>query len=439
MSAIRRIRAWEALDSRGTPTVAVRIELDGGTMATALSPSGASTGSYEALELRDGGTRYGGAGVRRAVGNVLERIAPLLIGQDAADPGHVDALLAEADPSPGFAGLGANATLAVSLAVWQAAAFDRGVDLARHLQPRGALLLPMPMVNIVSGGAHAGGVIDIQDVLAVPHGAADFATAIRWAAAVRAAARAIALRDGHGDAVLVADEGGLGLRLRGNRAALELVVRAIEHAGLEPGRDVSLALDVAATEFAGPTGYRLASEGRTLDAAELVDEVRGWVSAFPIVSVEDPLAEDDWDGWVSATARLGDRVDLVGDDLFVTDRARVDRGIAVGAGSAVLVKVNQRGTVSAAHEALRVAQEAGWATIVSARSGDTEHAWLADLAVGWSAGQIKVGSTHRSERTAKWNRLLELEATEDTVFAGPWRRAGATGRLGPARLDGAVR
>lgn len=422
MTAVRRVLAWEALDSRGTPTVAARVELADGCTGVAIAPSGASTGSHEARELRDGGPRYGGAGVRSAVANVLERIAPRLTGVPASDPRTVDAVLAELDPSPGFARLGANATLAVSLATWQAASRSHG-SLARLLAPEGPLLLPMPMVNIVSGGAHAGRLIDIQDVLVVPHGAPDVATAIEWAGRVRTAARDLALELGHGAAVLVADEGGLGLPLHGNRAALELVVRSIERAGLAPGRDASLALDLAATEFAEPDGYHLATEDRRLDAAGLVAEVRGWIDEFPVVSVEDVLAEDDWEGWRLATRELGDRVRLVGDDLFVTDRARVERGIAEGAGSAVLVKVNQRGTVSAAFEALRAARDAGWATIVSARSGDTEQSWLADLAVGWSAGQIKVGSTHRSERTAKWNRLLELEATEDTVFAGPWAEA----------------
>lgn len=419
MSAIRRIEAWEALDSRGTPTVAARVELDDGRAGTAIAPSGASTGSHEALELRDGGSRYAGAGVRRAVAHVVERIAPALRGVDADDPRVVDAALAQLDPSPGFSDLGANATLAVSLGAWLAAARGSG-SLARLLHPHGPLLLPMPMVNIVSGGAHAGRLIDIQDVLVVPHGAADAATAIEWASRVRRAAGELALELGHPGAVLVADEGGLGLPLAGNRAALELVVRAIERAGLEPGRDASLALDLAASEFAEPGGYRLATERRLLDAAGLVAEVSAWADDFPIVSVEDVLAEDDWEGWRMATRELGGRVDLVGDDFLVTDSARVARGVAEGAGSAVLVKVNQRGTVSAASAALETARAAGWATIVSARSGDTEQSWLVDLAVGWSAGQIKVGSTHRSERTAKWNRMLELEATEQTTFAGPW-------------------
>jgi enolase len=421
VTAIQTIAAWEALDSRGTPTVAVAVTLSDGSRATALAPSGASAGSHEARELRDGGTRYRGAGVRRAVANVTEKIAPSLIGRDAGDPTDIDAALEGLDRSAGFSELGGNAVLAVSLATWRAAGRQHG-SLARLLQPTGPLLLPMPMVNVVSGGAHAGRLIDIQDVLVVPHGASDATTAIEWAARVRQEAAAIAVEAGYGEAVLVADEGGLGLPLSSNRAALRLVVDAVERAGLEPGRDASLALDLAATEFWHDGVYDLASEGRQLDSAALIEEVAGWLDEFPVVSVEDILAEDDWSGWARATRELGDRVRLVGDDLFVTNRDRVDRGIAEDAANAVLVKVNQRGTVSGAFAALERARSAGWETIVSARSGDTEQSWLVDLAVGWSAGQIKVGSTHRSERTAKWNRMLELEATEKTVFAGPWPR-----------------
>lgn len=417
MTTIAAVAAWEALDSRGRPTVAVAVTLDDGSRATALAPSGASAGSHEARELRDGGERYRGAGVRQAVNHVVDRIRPRVIGADADEPADIDALLVALDPHADFGELGANAVLAVSLATWRAVARRHG-SLARLLQPEGELLLPMPMVNVVSGGAHAGRLIDIQDVLVVPNGAPDFATALEWASRVRAEATVLAQEYGYETAVLVADEGGLGLPLPGNRAALQLVADAIDRAGLEPGRDASLALDLAATQFAVDGVYELAGEGRRLDAAALVAEVAEWVDAFPILSVEDILGEDDWAGWSLATATLGDRVRLVGDDLFVTDPRRVERGIVNQAANAVLVKVNQSGTVSGAFAALTRARAAGWETIVSARSGDTEQAWLADLAVGWSAGQIKVGSTHRSERTAKWNRLLELEATERTVFAG---------------------
>lgn len=416
MTAIREITAWEALDSRGTPTVAARVVLTTGATGTAIVPSGASAGSHEAIELRDGGSRYGGRGVRRAVEHIREQITPRLLGQ-GADPAAIDAELAQIDTTPGFARVGANSVLAVSLASWRAAAAEHGVSLARFLQPEGSLRLPMPMINIISGGAHAGGVIDVQDFLVVPHGAPDLATAIEWAVAVRQAARSLALDRGFASAVLVADEGGLGLPLAGNRAALELLTASIERAGLLPGTDASIAIDVAATELASDGGYRLASESRHLATDELIAELAEWVDAFPVVSIEDPVGEDDWDGWRAVTAQLGDAIQLVGDDLFVTNPSRLERGIREGAANSVLVKVNQNGTVSGAGSVVELAKSAGYAGVVSARSGDTEESWLVDLAVGWGAGQIKVGSTHRSERTAKWNRLLELEATERTHFS----------------------
>lgn len=418
---IERLLSWEALDSRGRPTVAAHLVLHGGVTASARVPSGASTGSHEAVELRDGGARYGGRGVLDAVGHVTGPIADAVTGIDVADAGAVDAALRALDPEPGYATLGANAVLAVSITAAQAAANAVGESLARHLAGSGPLALPMPMVNVISGGAHAGDVIDIQDFLVVPTGATSFAEAICWSAAVREATGAAARARGHREAALVADEGGLGIALGSNRAALELLVEGIERAGLAPGEDVHIALDVAASEFFRDGRYHLAADGRILSSTELVTEVSRWCEAFPIISVEDVLAEDDWAGWTDATTRLGDRIDLVGDDLFATTRSRLDRGISEGAANSVLIKVNQNGTLAGAHEVLRAAQVAGLRTVVSARSGETEDTWLADLAVGWSAGQIKVGSTHRSERTAKWNRLLELEATERTSFAGPWR------------------
>lgn len=418
MSAITEVSAWEALDSRGTPTVAARIVLASGRTGTAIVPSGASAGSHEAIELRDGGARYRGKGVRNAVAHVRDEIAPRILGVDGSDPARLDDELAAIDTTPGFGRIGANAILAVSLAAWRASAAESGVDLARFLQPTGPLRLPMPMINVISGGAHAGGVIDVQDFLVVPNGAHDFATAIEWSVAVRQAARDIALERGHASAVLVADEGGLGLPLPGNRAALELLTASIERAGLRPGTDASIAIDVAATELVADGRYRLASENRLLDAAELIAELVEWVAAFPVVSIEDPVGEDDWAGWQQVTARLGSAIQLVGDDLFVTNPQRLQRGIRDGAANSVLVKVNQNGTVSGARSVVDLARSAGYSTVVSARSGETEESWLVDLAVGWDAGQIKVGSTHRSERTAKWNRLLELEATEQTIFAG---------------------
>ncbi len=435
MSArVRRVRGWQALDSRGRPTVACRVDLVSGASGRAIVPSGASAGSHEAHELRDGDDRYGGRGVLRAVGHVNGVLSDAVTGLDASEPGAVDAALLALDDSPGFAMLGANAMLAVSLASAIAAADDAGVPLARHLGGPGDLLLPMPMVNVLSGGAHAGGALDVQDFLVIPCGAGSFTEAIEWAVRVRDTATAIAGRDGHRAATLVADEGGLGIPLPTNRSALELLTRAIEEAGLVPGGDAGIAIDVAASEFFEGGRYRLRAEGRVLDAGQLRDEIVGWCADFPVLSVEDPLHEDDWAGWSEVTAALGGSVEVVGDDLFVTQSERLRRGIDAGAATSVLVKVNQNGLISRAQEVVALAHSSGYATVVSARSGDTEDTWLADLAVGWRAGQIKVGSTHRSERNAKWNRLLEFEATESTTFAGPWpvRRDPGLGRDRPS-------
>ncbi|MEV0408857.1 phosphopyruvate hydratase [Actinoallomurus sp. NPDC050550] len=415
---ITAVDAWEALDSRGRPTVAARVVLTGGHQGTALVPSGASAGSHEAVELRDGGSRFSGRGVRSAVANVSSTLARCVIGLDPAD---VDAALREADPSPSFSIVGANAVLAVSLAAARADAHARGTSLARLFAGQQApLLLPMPMVNILSGGAHAGRMLDIQDFLVIPVGARTFSQALEWSVAVRDSATELALARGHDQAVLVADEGGLGLPLSSNRAALELLTDAIERACLSPGSDVAIAIDVAASQFFADGRYRLARDGRELTAGGLTEEVADWCERFPVVSVEDLLAEDDWEGWQEATAVLGDRVELVGDDLFVTRPDRLHRGIDAGIANSVLIKANQNGLLSGAREVLELARSAGYRTVVSARSGETEDDWPADLAVGWRAGQIKVGSTQRSERTSKWNRLLELEATEETTFAGPW-------------------
>ena len=415
---IAAVFAWEALDSRGTPTVACEVRVASGASGVATVPSGASTGSHEARELRDGGERYGGKGVRRAVAAVNETIAPDAAGRDAADQAGLDAALRALDGTPDLSRLGANAVLAVSVAGALAAAAADGVPLWRRL---GAPpLLPLPMVNVISGGAHARGAgVDVQDFLVVPVGAGSFAEAIEWAARVRSTTAELAAAQGL-PAALVADEGGLGLGLPFNRAGLELLLAGIERAGLTPGAEAAIAVDVAATQLAAPGGYRLATEGRTLDAFAFVDELEAWCRDFPIVSIEDPLAEDDWPGWAEATRRLGDRVQLLGDDLFVTQVARLERGIDERVANALLVKPNQCGTLTAARTALERARTAGYATVVSARSGDTEDSWLADLAVGWRAGQIKVGSTARSERTAKWNRLLRIEAElgAEAAFAG---------------------
>ncbi len=418
MTRISGVFAYEGLDSRGIPTVGCVVRLADGSEGHALVPSGASTGTHEAHERRDGGERYGGKGVRGAVGSVRDVLGPAVRGLDAADQSGLDGRLREADGTASLERLGANAVLAVSLASAIAVAEARGVPLWRSLAPDGPPLLPLPMVNVVSGGAHAGGAIDIQDVLVVPLAADSFAGAIEIAARVRAGAAAELQVRGH-DISLVADEGGLAAALRTSREAIEVVVRGIERAGLEPGIEAAIALDIAATELAeGEDGYRLAAEGRHLTTGELVAEIRGWADAFPIVSIEDPLAEDD-PLWPAITRVLGDRIQLVGDDRFVTSAARLADGITSGVANAVLVKPNQCGTLSEALEVVRLAKDAGYATVLSARSGETEDAWLADLAVGWRTGQIKVGSTQRSERTAKWNRLLRIEAeAEGARYAG---------------------
>ena len=402
---ITAVDAWEALDSRGNPTVATQITLRDSTVGLATVPSGASTGRHEAHELRDGGTRYGGLGVREAVRNVRTELASAVLGRSADDQTSIDAAMRELDGTPNLQRLGANAVLSVSLATSVALAASRGVPQWRVLGD--AALLPLPMVNVISGGAHASGVIDIQDVLVVPVGADSFEQAIEWAAAVRAATARIAVDEGIATD-LVADEGGIAARVRSNRAAIELLARGVEASGLTLADDVAIAVDVAANQFAVGGGYRFALEDRVLSPDELVDEIAGWCQDFPIVSVEDVLAEDDWAGWEYATSRLG-HIQLLGDDLFVTQLARLAEGGARGVANAILIKANQNGTLSGTLDVVDQAVKTGYAPVVSARSGETEDTWLADLAVGSQAGQIKVGSTTRSERTAKWNRLLQIE------------------------------
>jgi enolase len=440
IAKIVEVVAWEALDSRGRPTVACRVHLAGGAVGRAIVPSGASTGSHEAVERRDGGTRYGGWGVRRAVEGVATDLGPAVVGLDATRQDAVDARLEEVDGTPELRRIGANAVLAVSLATALAGARARGLPLWKSLAVSDApavptaaasaaapgdeaeqVLLPMPMVNVFSGGAHAARAIDIQDVLAVPVGADNFADALELVERVRSATAALLDSRGTGTG-LVADEGGLAAPLPSNEAALALVTEGIQAAGMTPGKDVALAVDLAASQFGTVDGaYRLRCEDRLLDRDGWLAEVDRWCERYPIVSLEDVLHEDDWEGWTLAAARLPGRCQLLGDDLFATHHDRVEKGIACRAANAVLVKPNQAGTLTRAQRVLRRAQQAGLATVVSARSGDTEDTWLADLAVGWRAGQIKVGSTHRSERTAKWNRLLELahDLGETAVLADP--------------------
>jgi enolase len=418
MALIAGLHAWEALDSRGTPTVGCAVRLEDGSEGEATVPSGASTGSHEAHERRDGGERYGGRGVRDAVAAFRTEIGAELVGRDALDQDAVDANLRALDGTTSLSRLGANAVLAASLACAIAAARSQGLPLWKALCPDLPPLLPLPMVNVISGGAHAGGLLDVQDFLVVPVGARTFAEAIEWASRVRAATAAVLRERGH-DVSLVADEGGLAAPLPSNRAALDVLLEGIDRSGLEPGAEAAIAVDVAATQFLVNGNYVLASENRSLRAQELVDELAAWVDDYPIVSIEDALGEDDDAGWRYATTRLGDNVQLLGDDLFVTSPDRLRAGIRDGVANAVLVKPNQVGTLSDARRVVEIARDAGYATVLSARSGETEDSWLADLAVGWRTGQLKVGSTMRSERTAKWNRLLRIESErDDAEFAG---------------------
>jgi enolase len=426
-SAIRRIHAREILDSRGNPTVEVEVTLAGGAVGVAAVPSGASTGTHEAVELRDGDpARYGGKGVLRAVGNVNREIAAAVGGRDATDQAGLDQFLVKLDGTPNKARLGANAVLGVSLACARAAAAAGGQPLYRYLGGDEAVTLPVPMVNILNGGRHADGGTDFQEFMVVPLGAPTFREGLRWAAETFHALGGL-LRQ-RGMPTGVGDEGGFAPALPSNESAVEMVLEAIEHAGYRPGDDVAIALDPAASELFAEGAYGLASEGRSLGAAELIDLWTDWSDRYPIVSLEDGLAEDDWPAWTSLTARLGDRLQLVGDDLLVTNVARLERAIAERAGNAILVKVNQVGTLSEAVTAVQTARAAGWGAVISHRSGETEDTTIADLCVALGTGQIKTGSMSRSERTAKYNRLLRIEEElgERAHYAGraPYDRTG---------------
>ncbi len=424
MTTIKRVHAREVLDSRGRPTVEVEIHAEDGSEGIAIAPSGASTGSSEVLELRDGDTdRYDGLGVRQAVANVNEKIAPALIAMDSADQRACDDAIRNLDHSPQKTTLGGNATIAVSLALGHVAAASRGVPLYEHLhqviqdgaaslgfdpQMFPAPVLPLPETNMISGGLHAGGNLDFQDVLIAPVGAPDYPTCLEWIVRVYNRLGAL-LRDRGFEGYLVGDEGGFGPRLTSNRDAVALVTQAIEAAGLIPGDDVAITLDVASTHFYKDGGYHLqAEQGRVLSSSEMIDTLESWVDEFPIISIEDGLAEDDWEGWQELQDRLGARILLVGDDLFTTNPARVRKGIELRAANSVLVKVNQIGTLSETIETMALGRQAGFSLVVSARSGETEDSTLADLATAAAGEQIKVGSIVRSERLAKYNRLLQI-------------------------------
>ncbi|MBW3541682.1 MAG: phosphopyruvate hydratase [Planctomycetes bacterium] len=426
MTIIQHIDAREIYDSRGRPTVEVELHVHGCAQAgRALVPSGASTGRFEALELRDGDRgRLDGLGVRKALTNVRGEIAAALIGMDALDQHALDRRLCELDGTPSKARLGANAILGVSLAAAHATAQALRIPLVERLEqiwqphaqasPAPARLLPLPMVNMISGGLHAGGNLDIQDVLVLPVGSASFRQAFEWCVQVYTCLGRTLTAAGY-EGRLVGDEGGYGPQLDTGARAIELVVEAIEAAGFRPGGEISVGLDVAATHFYHDGRYRLAMHGagsrRNLDAGQLIDELCRWVDAYPIVSIEDGLAVDVWDGWRVLTERLGERVQLIGDDLFVTNPARLRRGIEANVANSVLVKPNQIGTLTETLETLALAMAAGYRPVISARSGETEDSTIADLAVATGAGQIKIGSVVRSERLAKYNQLLRLEET----------------------------
>jgi enolase len=410
MTRITTVQAIEILDSRGNPTVRVRVGLDDGTLATSSVPSGASTGEHEAVELRDGDkTRYGGKGVRKAVANVVEKIAPAVIGREPERQAEIDALMISLDGTPNKSALGANALLGVSMAVARAAAQSAKLPLYAYLGGVGATRLPVPMMNIVNGGKHAENSVDFQEFMVMPVGAPSFAEALRYGAETfHALAK---LLKGKGYATSVGDEGGFAPNLGSNEEACELIVKAIEAAGYKPGKDVAIALDPAASSFYADGAYDLAkSKGGRKSSDEMVALYQKWIDAFPIVSIEDGLDENDWAGFARQTAAQGARIQIVGDDIFVTNPAFIARGVKEKTANAVLIKLNQIGTVTETIQAIALCRKAGWNYVVSHRSGETEDSFLADFTVAMGGGQIKTGSASRSERIAKYNRLLEIEA-----------------------------
>jgi enolase len=425
---IERVLAREILDSRGNPTVHVTVMLEDGFGGTAAVPSGASTGAHEAAELRDGDARrYGGKGVLRAVRNVNTEIAKALRGVPATEQRTIDRILCELDGTPNKSRLGANATLGVSLAVSRAAAEALGLPLYRYLGGPGAHVLPVPMFNILNGGKHAPDSTDFQEFMVMPVGAGTFGEGLRVGAEIYQSLKAV-LHD-RGAITSVGDEGGFAPSLPGNEEAIQVVLEAVERAGYRAGEDVVLALDPASTELFGNGQYALAKEKRVLSSEQMVEHWAGWVAKYPIRSIEDGLAEDDWDAWSALVARLGERCQIVGDDLLVTNPERIRRGIQAKAANSVLIKPNQIGTLSETLEAVDIAHRAGWTSVISHRSGETEDTFIADLAVATGSGQIKTGAPARGERTAKYNRLMEIEAElgEGASYAG-W---DAIRQLGP--------
>jgi enolase len=418
LSQITGVTAREILDSRGNPTVEAEVTTDLGGFGRAAVPSGASTGKFEALELRDGDDRYGGKGVRRAVRAITDEIAPALAGADALDQRAVDLLLIDLDGTETKSRLGANAILGVSLAVAAASASDLEVPLFRYVGGADAHVLPVPLMNVLNGGVHADNNLDVQEFMIVPHGAPSFSEAVRMGVEVYQALKAVL--KSWGLVTAIGDEGGFAPNLENNESALRLLVEAIERSGYEPGAEVSLALDVAASELFRGSTYRMPGEGLSGDASALADLYDSWLGAYPIVSIEDPLDEEDWDGWRMLTSRLGGRCQIVGDDVFVTNTERLTRGIELGVANALLVKVNQIGTLTETAAAVRLATRSSYAAVMSHRSGETEDATIADLAVAWNTGEIKTGAPARSDRVAKYNQLLRIEQrlSDAARFAG---------------------
>ena len=419
---IARVQGREILDSRGNPTVEVDVVLESGERGRAAVPSGASTGAHEAVELRDGDkTRYGGKGVLKAVGHVNDEIAAALRGADASDQRGIDERLINLDGTANKSRLGANAVLGASLAAARAAALAAGQPLYRYLAAGRDLMMPVPMMNILNGGRHAQTKVDFQEFMVVPAGAPSFTEGLRWGTEAFHALKDIlherGLSTGQGD------EGGFAPELDANEDAMRLLVDAIERSGHQPGRDLFIALDPAASEFYRDGRYELAGEGRSLEAAELIDRWASWIDHYPVISIEDGLAEDDWDGWRLLTGKLGNRVQLVGDDIFVTNVVRLRRGIESRVANSILIKVNQIGTLTETLETMATARGAGYTTVISHRSGETEDTFIADLAVATGAGQIKTGAPSRSERVAKYNRLLRIE--EEVGNTAPYPRRAA--------------
>jgi len=407
MSKIVNIVAREVLDSRGNPTVEAEVHLQGGVMGRAIVPSGASTGSHEALELRDGGTRFAGKGVLKAVENVRTLIAPALIGLDAFEQITLDRTMLVLDGTGNKSKLGGNAILAVSMAAARAAANALNIPLYRYLGGSNAKTLPLPMMNVINGGAHADNSVDFQEFMVMPVGAPSFSEALRYGTETFHALKKVLSKRGYN--TNVGDEGGFAPDLKSNEEALEVLLEAIQNAGYEPGVDIAIALDPAVTELFRDGKYHLEGEGRVLTTDEMIDFWADWVARYPIVSLEDCLAEDDWEGWAKITARVGDKVQLVGDDLFVTNTERLQRGIDEKVANSILVKVNQIGSLTEAMDAIELAKKSGYTTVISHRSGESEDAFIADLAVATNAGQIKTGSASRSDRIAKYNQLLRIE------------------------------